>query len=254
MIDNTIFYFKTIRKTVVAFGTLFNAIHINRVDKDGNPVQLLKVPLSYGPKQKFLMRIRQDPDLSTRHRVEMTVPRLGFEILNMNYEASRAMAPTTQLPHVTGGTLLNQQFVPVPYNLSMALYVLVKNQDDGLQILEQILPFFKPDYVITVKDVPEMGNERATPITLQNISYEDDYKGDFSVRTSIIWTLVFNVKIMMYPPVSQQGQIKQVIATVYPNMPGMTTENDVYTATVNPESANPTDDYTIIEEWEHNFD
>jgi hypothetical protein len=252
MIDNTVFYHGTIRKTVVAFGSIFNNIHIERKDDAGDVVQLMKIPLSYGPKQKFLMRIRQNPDLATESRVQLSVPRIGFEIVSMYYDNARKVAPTAQMKYQNSDQSMNKQYNPQPYNIQFAVHVLVKHQDDGLQIIEQILPFFGPDYVVTLKDIPEMGLTHDVPFTINNISYDDVFEGDMSERTSIIWTLNFTGKINMYGPVSQQGVIKKAIATVYPNMPGYVVEgdNERYTATVDPETAGPNDNYTILEQWD----
>lgn len=252
MIDNTIFYHSTIRKTVVAFGTIFNNIHVERRDAAGAVQQTLKVPLSYGPKQKFLLRIRQQPDFQTR-RIELSVPRLGFEITSLNYDESRAVAPSAQVQYVTSPTSMNKAYAPAPWNIDFALHVYVKNQDDGLQILEQILPFFKPNYDVTLNNMPSLGLKQELPITIGSVTYEDVYEGDYSERTSIIWTLTFKAKMNLFGPVSEAGVIKKVIATVYPNMPGYTVEgdNEKYTAAVDPETAQPTDDYTIIETWEN---
>jgi len=214
--------------------------------------QTLKVPLAYGPKQKFLVRIRQNPDFKTRSRVETSVPRMGFEITTMGYDQQRKVAPTQKMKYVSGPTTMGTQYNPAPWNINMQLHILTRNQDDGLQILEQILPFFNPEYVITVNDIPEMNMKHQLPIILNNVSYQDEYEGDFNERTAIIWTLDFTAKINLYGPVSSQGVIKKVIATTYPNMPGYTVagDNERYTAAVDPESAQPTDSFIILETWD----
>lgn len=252
MIDNNIFYHSTIRKTVVAFGTLFNNIYIERRDSADAVAQTLKVPLSYGPKQKFLMRIRQQPNLTTAGKIEVSVPRLGFEIVNIGYDGARKVAPTARMKYVTTSTSMNTQYNPAPWNIHFQLHILVKNQDDGLQILEQILPFFNPEYVVTVNDIPTMNMKHHLPITLNGVSYEDVFEGNYEERTSIVWTLDFTAKVNMYGPVYSSGVIKKAIATVYPNMPGYVVEgdNEKYTATVDPIDAEPTDEFTIIETWE----
>lgn len=252
MIDNNIFYHNTIRKTVVAFGTIFNNIHIERRASDNTVAQTLKVPLSYGPKQKFLMRIRQQPNLSSAGKIEVSVPRMGFEITSIQYDAARKLAPTSKMKYVTSPTTMNSQYNPAPWNMNLSLHVLVKNQDDGLQILEQILPFFNPEYVVTVNDIPSMNMKHHLPIEIRNVSYDDVFEGDFNERTSIVWTLDFVAKINLYGPVYDSGVIKKVIATAYPNMPGniVDGDNDRYTATVDPIDAQPTDAYDILEVWD----
>jgi len=255
MIDNTIFYHSTIRSTVVAFGELFNNIRIQRVDSAGAVVQTLKVPLSYGPKQKFLVRIRQNPDLATRSRIEITVPRLGFEIVNFQYDARRKLAPTQKQKKVTSDVMMNTMYNPAPWNINFQLHVLVRNQDDGLQILEQILPFFNPEYVVRLNDVTDMGLQHDLPIVLNGVTYSDDYEGDFLTRNSIVWTLDFTAKANIYGPVTKQGVIKTAIATLYPNMPGYDqVDNERYTAAVVPPTAGPADTYTILETWDKLID
>lgn len=251
MIDNQIFYFSTIRKTVVAFGELFNNIRVQRMDSSGNVVQTLKVPLSYGPKQKFLVRVRQNPDLQTRSRVEITLPRLGFEIVNINYDSSRKIAPTQKKFHLNSDSSVSTQFNPAPWNINFQLHILTRNQDDGLQILEQILPFFNPEYVVRINDIPAMGLQRDLPIILEGVTYEDNYEGDFLERTAITWTLNFTAKAAIYGPVYSAGLIKKAVVTAWPNMPGDPQyENQRYTAQVEPPTAGPADTYTILETWD----
>lgn len=252
MIDGQIFYHSTIRKTVVAFGELFNNIRVRRINSAGDTVQTLKIPLSYGPKQKFLVRIRQNPDLATRSRIEISVPRLGFEITNISYDASRKLAPTQRSKHIANDGSISTMYNPSPWNIHFQLHALVRNQDDGLQILEQILPFFNPEYVVRLNDVPDMGLKHDLPIVLEGVTYEDNYEGDFLERNAIVWTLQFTAKANIYGPVyGGAGVIKKAIATVWPNMPGEPElDNERYTATVDPLSAGPTDTYTILETWD----
>ncbi len=134
-------YNSIIKKTVVGFGTLFNNIEIRRTQ--GSKTEVMKVPLAYGPKQKFLARLRQLGDLSTRDQVQITLPRISFEIQGISYDPTRKVSPTQYIRHTTGSAE-NKAFMPVPYNINFELAILAKNQDDSLQILEQILPFFPP--------------------------------------------------------------------------------------------------------------
>ena len=249
MIDNTVFYHNTIRKLVVAFGTLFNNIYVQRVDLNNAPSQLLKVPLSYGTKQKWLLRDIQNPDQRTYSRVEISLPRLAFETVSFQYDAARMNAPTTRTQFVKNSTTMVKTNSPAPYNVGFNLYILSRNLDDGLQILEQILPFFRPDYVITIKDLPEMNLTRDVPISIQGVSYEDTAEGSLQDTTLHIWTLNFNCKAEIYGPVSDTGVIKEVIANVWPNMPGYPSAGEKYDAQVNPITAQPTDTYTILESW-----
>ena len=213
------FYHETIRKVVVAFGTLFNGIQLVRKDNDGTIVQSMKVPLAYGPRQKFLVRLREDPDLTKQ--VAITLPRIGFEIQNLTYDPSRKLNRVQKFKKTKSGNTsrLDVQFMPVPYNLDFELYILSKNSDDALQIVEQILPFFQPDYTLTVNDMADMGIKRDVPIVLNSISYEDNYQGDFETRRALIYTLDFTAKFYLYGPVTSAGVIKTVQVDQYSNLP-----------------------------------
>ena len=181
------FYHETIRKVVVAFGTVFNDIHLVRKDNDGSIIQTMKVPLAYGPRQKFLVRLREDADLTKQ--VAVTLPRIGFEITGLSYDPGRKLNRVQQFKKVKGTTAkqLDTQYMPVPYNVDFELYILSKQSDDALQIVEQILPYFQPDYTVTINDNTDMGIKRDVPIILNSVGYEDDYEGDFTARRSFIY-------------------------------------------------------------------
>ena len=197
-------YHEIFRKTVVAFGTLFNNIELRRND------EVMKVPLAYGPKAKFLARLDQVPD-PTNKRVQITLPRISFEINGITYDSSRKVSPTQKIAIPTSNTKNKNVFMPVPYNLGFELAIISKNQEDGLQILEQILPYFQPHYNLSVKLLPSMNEVKDVPVVLQNIDYEDDYEGDFSTRRAIIYTLQFSVKTYLYGPVTEPKVIKKAI-------------------------------------------
>jgi hypothetical protein len=197
-------YHEIFRKTVVAFGTLFNNIELRRSD------EVMKVPLAYGPKAKFLARLDQVPD-PTNKRVQITLPRISFEINGITYDSSRKVSPTQKIAIPTSNTKNKNVFMPVPYNLGFELAIISKNQEDGLQILEQILPYFQPHYNLSVKLLPSMNEVKDVPVVLQNIDYEDDYEGDFSTRRAIIYTLQFSVKTYLYGPVTEPKVIKKAI-------------------------------------------
>ena len=160
------FYHETIRNVIVAFGTMFNNIQIVRKNNSGTVIQTMKVPLAYGPKQKFLTRLDQDPSLSSA--TSITLPRLGFEIGNLSYDPIRKMNRVQKFKKVKGSSSnsnkLDTQYMPVPYNMSITLYAMAKNSDDALQIVEQILPFFQPDYTLTINDMSDMGIKKDVPI------------------------------------------------------------------------------------------
>ena len=187
------FYHETIRKVVIGFGTLFNDIHITRKDSSGNVQQSMKVPLAFGPKQKFLVRLREDPNIAKS--VAITLPRIGFEIGAISYDPARKLNKIQKVKKAgTSGNKVDTQYMPVPYNIDFELYAMSKNSDDALQIVEQILPYFQPEYTITINDIVQMSNKRDVPIILTGISYEDNYEGDLTERRAIIYTLSFTAK------------------------------------------------------------
>ena len=200
----TYFYHQTSRKMVVAFGSLFNNIEVRRTDSSDAVTEVIKIPLSYGPKDKMLVRISQDPSLNPN--VALTVPRMGFELTSMTYDGARKL--NTMGRNVkTGTTGLKKQFNPVPYNWDFSLYVFVKNAEDGTQILEQILPFFTPDFTVTMTLISGMSIKMDVPLVLNSVASEDSYEGDFATRRSIIWTLSFVMKGFLYPSVTDNAAV-----------------------------------------------
>ena len=243
------FYHETIRKIIVAFGTTFNNVQLVRKDNSGNLTQSMKVPLAYGPKEKFLVRLRADPDLSSK--VAITLPRIGFEIQNLAYDGTRKLSRVQKFKKVNTGNntrTLDTQFMPVPYNLDIVLYVLAKQSDDALQIVEQILPYFQPDYTITVNDMADMGIKRDVPIILNSISYEDNYQGDFEQRRALIYTMNFTCKFYLYGPVTSSNIIRTVQADQYTDMPDQSPKREQrYTVTPSPVNADADDDFGFNE-------
>tara|TARA_Y100000310_G_C20677717_1_gene814052 strand:+ start:1984 stop:2787 length:804 start_codon:yes stop_codon:yes gene_type:complete len=244
----TIFYHETIRKVVVAFGTLFNDISIVRKNNADVVIQQMKVPLAYGPRQKFLVRLREDPSLSKR--VAITLPRIGFEIQTLTYDPLRKLNRIQKFKKVKGANAkqLDTQYMPVPYNMDFQLYIMAKQSDDGLQIIEQILPFFQPDYTVTLNDMSDMGIKRDVPIVLTGISYEDDYEGEFTARRAIIYTLTFVAKFYLYGPVTSTKVIKTVQVDQYTDMPDQSPKREQrYVVTPNPTTADADDDFGFNE-------
>ena len=203
-------YHEIFRKTIVAFGTLFNNIELRRQD------EVMKVPLAYGPKDKFLARLDQVPD-PTNKRVQITLPRIGFEISGVAYDPTRKVAPTQKIKMANTSTKNKSLFMPVPYNISFELAIISKNQDDGLQILEQILPFFQPGFTLSIDLVKSIGEKRDVPMILNNISQQDDYEGDFSTRRALIYTLSFTAKTFMFGHIAKtpEGLIRKVQLDYY---------------------------------------
>ena len=242
------FYHETIRKIIIAFGTTFNNIQLVRKDNDGNIIQSMKVPLAYGPQQKWLVRLNEDADLSKQ--VAITLPRIGFEIQNLSYDPTRKLNRVQKFKKIKTGksNTLESQFMPVPYNLSVQLYVMAKQSDDALQIVEQILPFFQPDYTLTINDMADMGIKRDVPIILESISYEDNYQGDFETRRALIYTLDFSVKFYLYGPVTSSSVIKTVQVDQYADIKDNSPRREQrYTVSPKPASADADDDFGFNE-------
>ena len=184
----TQFYNQAVRKTVVAFGTLFNNIELKKT-VDGQVIETEKVPLAYGPKQKFLYRLQGNP--TDGRKVAITLPRIYFEMTGIDYDAARKTPATQKYKTVINdnGNEVRTQYVPVPYNISFEVGILCKSQDDGLQILEQILPFFQPGFTLSIDLVKSIGEKRDIPMILNSITQQDDYEGDFATRRALIYTL-----------------------------------------------------------------
>jgi hypothetical protein len=206
----THFYHRTIRKCIVAFGTLFNNIYVYRYTKDGSLTkERFKVPLNYGPKEKYIQRITQDPTLTKS--VAITVPRMSFEMTNLTYDSTRKQQSTLMNFAGSSGTnTVKSQYIPVPYNIEFSLSLYVRNHEDGTQIIEQILPYFTPDYTMTVNINPEMGKSYDFPVILDTVNQDIQYEGDFLTTRLITWTLTFTAKTFMFGPVSNSAIIMGV--------------------------------------------
>ena len=210
------FYNESTRNVVVGFGSIFNNIQLVKKDNSGNVTQTMKVPLAYGPKQKWLSRLQQDPNLTKK--VAVTLPRIGFEISGLSYDSTRKLNKMVKAKKVANGENkegLKEGFMPVTYNVDFELFIMSKNSDDALQILEQILPYFQPEYTVTLREVPELDIVRDVPVTLNSIGYEDSYEGEFTSRRAIIYTLSFSAKYYLYGPVTSQNVIRSVQVDQY---------------------------------------
>jgi len=242
------FYHETIRNIVIAFGTIFNDIQLVRKDNSGTIIQTMKVPLAYGPREKFLVRLREDADLTKQ--VAITLPRIGFEIKNLAYDSARKMSRVQRFKKVKGANTkqLDTQYMPVPYNLEFELYVMAKQSDDALQIVEQILPYFQPDYALAINDMADMGISRDVPIVLNSIGYEDSYDGDFTTRRALIYTLSFTTKFYLYGPVTSAKVIKTVQVDQYTDLPDQSPKREQrYKVTPKPSTAEADDDFGFNE-------
>ena len=206
------FYNETVRKTVIAFGTLFNNISIKKFANDGKTISMLKVPIAYGPMQRFLARIEQQQNFDDN--VALTLPRLSFEMSSFTYDTTRKASPITKftMKSPNSKTKVKKMYLPVPYDIGFRLSFATKLQDDSLQIIEQILPFFQPSYAVTINMLEGVEEKRDIPFTLRNVSFTDEYEGDFSNRRFIQYDLDFVCKTYFYQevPTDENGIIKKV--------------------------------------------
>jgi len=206
------FYNETIRKTVIAFGTLFNNITIKKYGTDGKSISQIKVPIAYGPIQRFLARIEQQPNFDDN--VAISLPRLSFQLTSYVYDASRKASPVQKFTMLSPAakTKVKKMFMPVPYDVGFRLSFAAKLQDDALQIIEQILPFFQPSYSVTINMLEGVDEKRDIPFTLTNVGFVDEYEGDFSTRRFIQYDLDFVAKTYFYQevPTDENGIIKKV--------------------------------------------
>jgi len=238
------FYNESMRRMTIAFGQIFNNIQIKRKDSNDNVVQSIRVPLAYAPKEKFLVRLDQQASLENRE-FAITLPRMGFEITGISYDGSRKLTRIQKYKTVkTGaeGKILNYNYTPVPYNISYGLYVFTATAESGLQIIEQILPYFQPDYTVTVNAIPEMDIKRDVPIVLNGVQYEDSYSGDFTQRRAVIYSLTFTAKTYLFGPTSTQKVIKETQADIYTDLPESKREERVIVVP-DPTSADADDDF-----------
>jgi|688.fasta_scaffold149483_2 hypothetical protein len=240
-------YHEIIKKTVVGFGTLFNNIQIRRTSN--NKTEVMKVPLAYGPAEKFLARLRQTPD-PTQSKIQITLPRLSFEITSIKYDGDRKVAPTQQIkyknPEAQDG--MYTSYMPVPYNIGFTLSIISKNQDDGLQILEQILPYFQPSYNLTIEMIPEIGEIKDIIINLDDVSYDDDYDGELDKRRSLVYNLTFTAKSYLYGPVREPSVIRKSIVDTYSSIDTVEAPRvQRYTVQPDPSDADADDDFGFNE-------
>jgi hypothetical protein len=246
----TYHYHEIIRKTIIAFGTLFNDIHIKHKDET-KVISDMRVPLAYGPTQKFLAKLEQQADLNKP--IQITLPRMSFEMTSIDYDASRKTGVTQTFRAVDGNTM-KKVFMPVPYNIGFELSILCKLNDDALQIVEQILPNFQPAFNLTVDLVESIGEKRDIPIVLNSVSFQDDYEGDFSTRRALIYRLQFTAKTYLFGPIADnpEGLIRKVIVDNYADTDRTTAKREMrYTVTPDPVNADPDDDFGFSETWEY---
>ena len=213
----TYFYHEIIRKTIIAFGTLFNTIDIKHKKQDGTNWSTIRVPIAYGPREKFLARLEERPDL--RKRVSITLPRLAFELTSIQYDPERKVTTmqTFKANTTTGTKVAKKVYMPVPYNLGFRLNLMTQYNEDSLQIIEQILPYFQPSFNLTVDLVSSIGEKRDIPMVLDSVSFDDNYESGMEEKRVITHTLEFTAKTYLFGnvPTSSDGLIKKVIVDRY---------------------------------------
>jgi hypothetical protein len=193
------FYNEIFRSVIIGFGSLFNGIEIQHKDENDSTFSVIKVPLAYGPTQKFLARLKQNPDLNTP--VQMTLPRMSFEFTNLAYDSSRKSTQTQTVVYTNpDGTETKKGYLPVPYNMTITLSIYTKLNDDMLQIIEQIVPYFQPGYTLPIKFLGNLNEVINVPVQLDNIDMSDDYEGNFDTRRALIYTITFTAKTYVFGP------------------------------------------------------
>lgn len=210
------FYHQVFRKSILAFGSTFNNIVIKRkadptVDVKGS-IETVKVPIMYGPREKFLAILAQKPG-DVRQQTQLSLPRISFEMKGIRYDAGRKVPPTQFMRSAVGTQGSGEQYrqyMPVPYDIEIELSILSKTQDDGLQILEQILPYFHPSLNVSITVIDETKESRDIAIILNNVNYDDTYESDYTQRRTLIWTLGFTVKTYLFGPVDRAKDIRKV--------------------------------------------
>ena len=240
------FYHQTIRKYVAVFGTLFNDINIERKNSSGTVVERLKVPLAYGPKQKWLLAVQDTT--ADRKVIATRTPRMGFAMTGISYDTARKLntiGRNVKANTSSTTTSMVTMYNPVPYNFDFELFILVKNAEDGTQILEQILPYFTPEFTVTVNTIPDMNIKADVPIVLNSSSVADEYEGDLSTRRTITWTLSFVLKGLIYPNLTS-GEIIKTIEVNF-RIPGGDTEIELPEFIIYEDSTPDTTNYIILD-------
>ena len=243
----TYFYHEILRKTVIGFGTLFNNINIRHQDASGTNFSTMKVPLAYGPMQKFLARIQQQPELN--RDIAISLPRLSFEMQGLQYDPTRKTG-IAQTFLTKNGTNAKKVYMPVPYNIAFELSIMSKLSDDALQILEQIVPYFQPSFNITINLISSIGEKKDIPIVLESINYSDQYEGGFESRRTIIYTLAFTAKTYLFGPVADnpEGLIKKVDVDYYTSTNIKTAKRNIrYSATPTAKKNYDDDQATVLD-------
>lgn len=248
----TYFYHERIRKSVAIFGSLFNEIYVLRKDADGSVRSQVRVPLSYAPREKFLDRIREQPDLDTDTKVAIKLPRMSFEIVSYSYDAQRQLSKTTSLV-TSKSTTTNSQRTEIkqqaPFTISFQLNIYARTQDDALQVVEQILPFFNPQYTLTIKPFTDIASfTEDVPIIFNGMTYSDNFEGSLEDRRAIIYTLEFDMHANFYGPLDDRSIIRDVTTNQFimdsaEDFVDLNKKISTITVLPNPLDANPDSDF-----------
>ena len=246
------FYNERVRKSVAMFGSLFNNIYVVRKNASGAVISTVKVPISYAPKRDFLERIRESANLDTDTNVAVKLPRMSFEMTSIQYDSTRKTGIVQTFKACDKNGKVKKVFMPVPYNIGFELNIFTKLNDDALQIIEQILPFFQPSFNLTVDLASSIGEKRDIPIVLDSIDFQDDYEGSFQTRRALIYTLRFTSKTYLFGSIAEtsEGLIRKVQADISSSTDTKTAKREMrYVASVDPITADPSDDFGFTEEW-----
>lgn len=250
----TWFYHKRVRTAVSVFGSMFNNLYVLRQNSSGETISQVKVPLSYAPKRNFISRLQaMSNGEDAERRVAIKLPRMSFEITNMQYDATRQLPKTNNISTVVANSVTSrrQLYTSTPYTISFQLNVYAKSQDDALQIVEQILPYFAPQYTLTIKPFSDIDTlTEDVPITLSGVTFSDDFEGAVEQRRTIIYTLDFEMKIALYGPEGNKSIIRDVRNNLFLQDAGLA-DSDVYIKTLqitpDPTSVSADSDYGFIE-------
>jgi len=241
----THFYNQSLRRLTIAFGQIFNNIIVQTKSSTGAVTKRMRVPLAYAPKEKFIQRLDQQANLDKGRTFAIVLPRMGFEITGLKYDATRKLNKLQKTVRVkTSDSTVHQfNYSPVPYDINFNLYSFTATAENGLQIIEQILPFFQPDYTVTVNVIPELGLKRDIPIILNDVSYEDTYDGEFNKRRAVIYTLQFTAKTYLYGPMTKGKIIRKVQSDLGTDLDTPLSREERIIVIPNPEAADADDDF-----------
>jgi len=239
------FYHATMRKSVAVFGTLFNNLKVIRKASDGSVLNQVRVPLAYGPKQKFLARLDQETGFDAPMAIKL--PRMAFEITGLSIDSTQKLAKRNQVVELHASDVTKKKTIKhfTSYDIGMSLYIMAKNQDDGLQIVEQILPYFTPEYNVTIRPIDGFDHKQDVAVILNDLSIDDQYEGEFTERRVLIYQLDFTMKMKFYGPTSNQGIIREINVDFNADTAGANILENL-DITIDPSTADEDDDYTVI--------